>query len=241
MFKCSCGRTSKTTLGHHKKKCPINSQLRETILSDVDNIVSLYLKTYSVQRVMKELEVDGVMVVTRTQVEDVLKKEKVYEGQTGDNYGKRKRERWSQTMLNRYGTTAVNNNLEERNAIPYEPIVIGDDDYEHWAKRVEAVTKKSLKTIEVPETCAYTGFEFADNKGTPNPNDPFKRTIDHKTPKRLAYIYGWTPEQTGAPENLAYVIRYANSLKSNTDYESFKPVALYLREAIKNQQNHLSQ
>ncbi len=101
--------------------------------------------------------------------------------------------------------------------------------------RLEKETKKNIKHIDFPTYCYYTGIQFADEEGLVNPNDPRKRSVDHKVPVIICYLNGISVEQAGSIDNLTFVLKYVNSVKSNTEHKSFLAVAHKIRKVFINE------
>lgn len=196
-------------------------------------VIELYKECYSVTEVMEKTR------LSRRKIVRILKESGVYEGLNGPNYLAKKQENLKKTMFEKYGVENISqlncDSLKERNSIPYEKIGF-DIEFSEYKKRVANYTKNLVtrkKAIELPETCFYTGYRFRDcDQEKVNPNDPFKRTVDHKYPILLCFIDGWTVEEAGGPDNLIFVIRYVNSVKSNTTHEAFLPIAEKIKHML---------
>ena len=84
-----------------------------------------------------------------------------------------------------------------------------------------------------PEVCYYTGVRFIDcDQAKVNPNDPRKRTIDHKIPVIIGYLQGLSVKEISKPENITFVLRYVNTIKSNTLHDNFLPIAEHIKHAF---------
>jgi hypothetical protein len=123
------------------------------------------------------------------------------------------------------------------NKIEYKKVSFLTDGFKKYEKKVKTETLKSIRKKEILDFCEYTGIKFIDAELglSVNPNDPRKRSVDHKIPVIWGYLNGIKPEVIGGIGNLAFVLRYVNTIKSNTLYESFIPIALKLREVFKNE------
>ena len=196
-----------------------------------EQIIELYKQTYSVTEVLKSVDYG------RNKVVKILKEAGVYEGLNGPNYLATKVKKHRQVMQEKYGVDNISqiktNQLIESNKIQYDRFDF-DDELREYTKQVRNYTKNLVtrkKAVALPTECFYTGIEFAEvNKEQTNPNDPLKRTVDHKHPIILCYFDGWTVEQAGGEDNIVFVLRYINSLKSNTSHECFLPIANKVKE-----------
>jgi len=197
--------------------------------------INKYLETYSVSEVMRQAG-DGV---GRDTIVNVLKEHGIYEGLSGPNYLKKKVQSHEKLMMQKYGVTNWGQTKEggykKQNKIPYEKISYLSDEYNEYKSLVNKETEKNLRKISLPKYCYYTGILFADEEYTPNPNDPRKRSIDHKIPIVLCYLNGVEVEKAASLENIVFVLRYVNSVKSNTTEESFIPIAEKIRKVFINE------
>lgn len=198
-----------------------------------ETIINLYKETYSVSEVMRQIK------MSRGKITKILKDADVYEGLSGPNYVAKKQELLRAKMQEKYGvdniSQAQTNSLIERNKIPYDsPQLL--DDLEEYTRKVRRHTKNIFNRKNVatpPEVCYYTGIKFNDVLlEEVNPNDPYKRTVDHKHPILQCYLDGWSVEDAGGEDNLIFVLRVVNSIKSNTPHESFLPIAEQLKERL---------
>lgn len=87
----------------------------------------------------------------------------------------------------------------------------------------------------IPTVCFYTDLPFADNIGEVNPNDPYKRTVDHKKPVLICFLAGTPIEEAARPENLSFVLRCVNTAKANTRHEDFLPIAKIIKQELTNE------
>lgn len=199
-------------------------------------IIDLYTQTYSVSQVLKQVEYGRAKVVK------ILKEANVYEGLTGPNYLAMKVKKHRETMQDKYGVDNISQIREPKlirsNKIEYDNLSFEDDlrEYTHKVRNYSKNLVTRRKSIPLADRCYYTGIEFADlYKGEINPNDPYKRTVDHKHPIILCYFDGWSVEQAGGEKNIVFVLRYINSVKSNTTHESFLPIVAGLKERLKSE------
>lgn len=198
--------------------------------------VDTYLETYSVSEILRR----SGNSVGRDRIVRILKDEGIYEGLNGENYLKKKVENNENIMLERYGVKNAGqlpgNGWESLNSIPYEKIDFLDAEYKKYKKLVEKYTKKNINKIEKPKYCNYTGIRFADDElESVNPNDPRKRSVDHKVPVIICYLNGIDPMVAASADNLVFVLRYVNTIKSNTLHESFLSIAPKIRKVFINE------
>jgi len=199
-------------------------------------IIDLYKKTYSISEMLNSVP------HRRNKIVKILKEAGVYEGLNGPNYLAKKVEKHRNVMREKYGVDNISqirtNKLIESNNIEYDKFSF-DENLKKYMKDVRNHSKNLVtrkKTITPPKTCFYTGLEFAEEfKNAVNPNDPLKRTVDHKHPIILCYLEGWSVEDAGGEDNLVFVLRYINSVKSNTTHECFLPIANILKERLRNE------
>lgn len=198
--------------------------------------IDTYLETYSVSEILRRRGDN----IGRTRIVKILKDEGIYEGLNGENYLKKKVENYENLMLDKYGVKNVGqlpgNGWESQNSIPYEKIGFLGAECKEYKKLVEKYTKKNVSKIEKPRYCFYTGIRFADDElESVNPNDPRKRTVDHKVPVIICYLNGVDPKVAASVDNLIFVLRYVNSIKSNTLHESFLSIAPKIRKVFINE------
>ena len=123
---------------------------------------------------------------------------------------------------------AIRNNLEKT-------IINFNDEFKHYSVLVDYNTNKNKKNVIDSGYCFYTGIGFSDLKGDTNPNDPLKRTLDHKISKLEGFFRGISPDVIGGTSNLLYCLRYCNSVKGNMDMASFAVFSVFIRERLKNE------
>lgn len=206
------------------------------ITADMKNLIKTkYLETYSVTDVMRSLP-----GVCRGRIVKVLEEIGVYEGISGVNQQKHKQEKIKRTMLNRYGV--INNGqrdgqgFKKLNKVPYKKISYLSEEFQKYKTEVERLTWKIASKLEKPDRCFYTGVKFIDaEQKEVNPNDPRKRTVDHKVPVLVGYLTGMSVEEVADANNLSFVLRYVNSAKGNTLHENFLPIAEKIKQVFKNE------
>jgi hypothetical protein len=213
-----------------KKYITVTEEIKE-------DVINLYQKVWSVSEVRRQLPEDKC--VSREKIEKILKDAGLYEGLTGANYTAKNQERIQESVKAKFGVRnygMVSGGWAMTNKIPYKKIKAIDEDFAKYKKEVEILTKKNSRKVQKPEFCEYTGIKFIDAIETSvNPNDPRKRTIDHKIPIITCYLNGVTVEEASSVTNLAFVLRYVNTIKSNSTYDSFIPLSKKLRKLFINE------
>lgn len=172
-------------------------------------------------------------------VDTYVKTHNMFRGLADPILNMRRQQKVKNTMIERYGVenwgqTAAGG-YRSLNKIPYSKLECMEQ-YNEFRKKVERglgqYKTHAMKFNEIPYECEYTGVSFADTNGICNPNDPLKRSIDHRVPIIEGFFKGWTVEQMNSRENLAWCIRYINTVKGNTTYESFSNLLPYIKEKI---------
>lgn len=202
-------------------------------------IETRYKEEYSVSIIHKEVQ-ERFGKIGRGPISDYLKSIGIYEGLNGPNYLKKKVENNEKIMMERYGVINWGQTKEggyrKQNKIPYNKISYLDDGYKKYRDDVEKITRKNIKKLDaIPKYCEYTGILFADENGATNPNDPRKRSVDHKIPAVICYLNGISAEDAGSIDNIIFVLKYVNSIKSNTEHNSFLSVAHKIRKVFINE------
>lgn len=206
-----------------------------------EKYIKEYLETYSVSEIVRRYE--GSENINRREVVKILKLAGVYEGLNGPNYLKKKAENYKNIMLERYGVdnwSRLENQWDTLNEIPYTKFSFLEDEVGKYKKKVSKLAKKYLKKCLknnlAPDYCEYTGILFADSEfDKVNPNDPRKRTLDHKVSVIQCFFNGVSPEDCSSEKNLTFVLRYVNTLKGCTSHEDFLPIAQKLRKVLINE------
>lgn len=203
-------------------------------------IIEIYIKEWSVSEIDRQLNNGGKpRVFGREGIVKVLKEAGVYEGLTGSNYLKKHTARVKRAMVNKHGVEnygQITRGFKKYNEIPIENISALNEEYKIYRSAVERLTIKNLKHKTKPEYCEYTGIQFVDHDNrAANPNDPRKRSVDHKVPIVICYLNGVSVEEASSVSNLSFVLRYVNSIKSNSNHDSFLPISQKLREIFINE------
>jgi hypothetical protein len=209
-----------------------------TITEEINNIIiETYKQEYSVSEVMKKCPKG----IGRKRIENILKKFGIYEGLNGENYLKKKVEKHEKLMMEKYGVKnwgqTKDGGYKKQNKIPYKNISFLTDKYKEYRIRVEKETVKNIKKhFKIfPKYCYYTKILFADEEGPVNPNDPRKRSVDHKIPILHCYLNNISVEEASNINNIVFVLRYVNSVKAQTLEESFIPIVEKIRKVFINE------
>jgi hypothetical protein len=137
-------------------------------------------------------------------------------------------------------------NLKERNKVPYSQPKFQEEMNQYVSGLSDRIRKRHSRkkrgimkgkrkdckpVLPVEDYCYHTGIRFVDVEVEhPNPNDPRKRTLDHKIPLSICFVNGMTEDEANHPDNLCWALRCVNNIRGATDLESFKPIAQYYRE-----------
>lgn len=215
-------------------------QKYETFSNELKKFIETeYKKTYSVTKVLLAIKDKFEMDISRKPIENYLKYLDIYEGLNGPNYLKMKVENNKKIMMKKYGVENYgqlkNSGYVILNNIEYTKISYIDEEYKLYRNAVNKETKKNIKKMDVPNYCYYTGILFADIEGKSNPNDPRKRSVDHKIPIIHCYLNGISIEKASSIDNIVFVLKYVNSIKGNTLEESFIPLAKKIRKVFINE------
>lgn len=198
--------------------------------------IKLYKETYSVTQVMNIVN-DGV---GRRKINKILKDAGIYEGLNGPNYLKKKQEVIQNIMVDRYGVRNISQlkktGYTTLNKIEYQKIGKINEELHVYKSAVRKLTEKNIKehyNKNLPEYCYYTGIRFADAiQDKVNPNDPRKRSIDHKLPIIMGYYGGHSVEEVADINNITFVLKYVNTVKCNMPEDAFIPLAKKIREVF---------
>lgn len=138
-------------------------------------------------------------------------------------------------------------NIVEQNQIPYEKLNFSDEMNSYIQKGGALLRRRNSRKkngmpckrkdakarVTMTDYCYYTGIKFVDaEQEWCNPNDPRKRTLDHKIPLSICYIKGWDIDKANHPDNIVCCLRSINNIRQSTDMESFRPIAEWYREKL---------
>lgn len=213
-------------------------RLNITVTPEIEKMITeMYLEVWSISEIRRRLPED--QRVSREKIVKILTDANVYEGLTGENYTKHSQTRIQQKVKDKFGVKnygMVSGGWSISNKIPYTKVNCFDKEFTEYKEQVDKLTRKNLKKIVKPEYCEYTGVKFIDAiQDRVNPNDPRKRTVDHRIPVITCFLNNVTVEEASALHNLAFVLRYVNTIKSNSTYESFIPLAKKIRKIMINE------
>jgi len=173
----------------------------------------------------------------RNHIVKILKEAGIYQG-TGGLTAQYKQKKVQNTMMERYGV--INHGQTPGGGWKYNEITKTTisflDEYQSYAKKVDELTKQNKKNMLPADYCFYTGIKFIDSyQDIVNPNDPLKKSIDHKISKMVGFLNNISADNISATNNLAYCLKYCNTLKNMMTEEMFTPFAKELREKFKNE------
>lgn len=238
---CACGTEINTANGYHINKCEAYKDHVEQIKLIIQrDAPAYYQECLSVSETIKFIQPHTQYVMSgslRKLIVEHLNEIGIYRGLGDPELNAKRQQRTQKTMMERYGV--VNNGQREGqgfsliNKIPYQQL-----DMMVRAKEFRSVVDNDLKKkrtrnqIEILDHCQYTGVEFADVRGPTNPNDPLKRSFDHRVPVIECFFKGWSVEQVNSPDNLIQCVRVINTIKGNTREESFLELLPQIKEMI---------
>ena len=206
-----------------------------------EKIIEDYKKCYNIVHLLL------IYPFNRTQIDKLLIEENIHHNineESRKQHIKQKVKKSENTCLKKYNVKNIGETLQYGrsvlNKIPYKKTDFIDSDLKEYK---EAVIKnqikfhnKNAKNNQLPNYCEYTGIQFSDAFGEKcNPNDPCKRSIDHKHPIILCFFEGWTIEECSNQNNLIYCLKYLNTIKGTTSHEDFILLAEKIREKFINE------
>jgi hypothetical protein len=232
-FECICGFVGQSG---HAGKCDVYlTEVNRVRKNLVEYIADYYKKTYSITECCKYAVEKEKSHIKHTSLRVIITKHLDLLGireSFGDlNFHTHRQHKLENVMMNKYGV--INNGqragagFKLLNSIPYVKLAL-DEEYSKFREQVRLATRR-IRWIdgEVSPKCYYTGITFNDELlDKVNPNDPFKRTIDHKVSVTEAFFRGWTVEQTVAKDNLVFCLRVVNTTKGNTTEKDFRKLIL---------------
>lgn len=219
---CNKTITHKSHLGSCKSYALF---LDHKIAEKGDDILNLYDQGYTIHELINNFNIG------RNRIEKHI----VNSGRIlrGFNFlGNRKNEKTKQTLFKKYGVInpgqLTTGGYGMLNTIPYKKPSFYSTFIE-YRKQVELLTQKYIKQLKkekrLPKQCYFTGILFADEKNIKvNPNDWYKRTVDHKKSVLLGFLQNETPEVVANPDNIIFVLKYVNTIKGNMPEDVFKQV-----------------
>ena len=207
----------------------------KTKIATID-IVEEYKKSYSISEMLRTL---GLINSTgaRGHIKSILVEKGVYQG-VGGLSALHKQTRIQKTMKDRYGVINAGqmpnggwkHNDVEMNSVSFLK------EFTSYCIDVDKYTKINKKRMIMSNHCYYTGITFADvMMDKVNPNDPLKKSIDHKISKWAGFMTGESPDMIGSTQNLVYCLKYCNTIKNQMCEDTFKPYAFIIREKLINE------
>lgn len=203
------------------------SKLKEEILKSKANIIQYYKETYSVSDILFRLKL-GTSNSIRNHIVDVLKDEGIYQG-VGGLSALHKQKKIQKTMMEKYGVINIGQIYGWKNNDAPKTELKFIQDFRAYSDRVGKITLVEKKKLIQTDYCYYTGIKFTDGV---NPNDPLRRSVDHKVSLWKGYIGGISENIIGSASNLVFCLKYCNTMKSNMSVIEFTPFAKHLREKM---------
>lgn len=139
-----------------------------------------------------------------------------------------KHKKLKKTMIERYGVENYgqlhNCGYVALNKRPYTKPKFYNE-FQKYRAEVEKITKLNIKKMTIPSECYITGITFADelNKEV-NPNDWYKRSIDHKRSILDCYLNNIETYIAGGVDNIIFVLKYVNNIKGNMPIDVFEKI-----------------
>lgn len=199
-----------------------------------NEVVSRYKETNNVSLIIREFD------ISRNCLLRVLRDLDIYEPSSSESR-KARSLAIKTAMQDKYGIDNPGQfesqrvALNARNSIPKTYLKLTDD-FKIYCDQVDYITNKNRKNLIDSGYCFYTGIKFIDvDNNQVNPNDPLKRSIDHKMSKLEGFYSGFPAEAIGSLSNLVFCLRYCNSVKGNMNIMSFQLLAKQIRERLINE------
>lgn len=245
-FVCICG--FRGNAGHSGRCSEYQKEIDKLVNGLSEYIVDYYKESYSISEcceyVVKREKSMIRPTALRKPITKFLDQFGIREKIDGKKLNQHRQIKVKRTMIDRYGVSNAGQieggGWGNRNQLPITKLKISNDFFE-YRKKVEYLTRKYLEKQKrlniIPEKCYYTGIIFADNKlQEVNPNDPLKRSLDHKVSITDAFFLGLTPEQVCSEDNIVYCLRIVNTIKHNTNEDKFRETILpKLKERLKDE------
>ena len=235
-WKCTCGFIGNAA---HAGRCKIYLDAVDLACKNMKTyIAEFYKTTYSITDCCRHVvEVEKIAInqsALRKHITGYLDELGIREGHGGKSFAKFRQQKTKKTMLARYGVInpgqLESNGRKAANKIPYKKLKINQE-YTQYRQAVEELTRKEFlqlkKCQNLPLTCYYSGKTFNDELlDKVNPNDPMKRTIDHRVSVTEAFLRGWPPEQTANLSNIVFCLRIVNTIKGHASDLEFRKFLL---------------
>lgn len=243
MFNCVCGFEGNSA---HTKNC----EMYRLEVQRVDNnlkkyIKDLYLEKLSISECVEIIKEKEETILSlgkiRKIVDPIVIELGIKKSLSDKDLTKKRHDKIKKTMFNRYGV--VNNGQRpgqgwsRLNQIDYKKLEF-DINLTEFKKEVNYLTRKYVERLKkqnkIPDKCFYTGVIFKDSyQSVVNPNDPYKRSVDHRKPVIEMFLKGYTPEEVCQADNIVFCLRVVNTYKANTEEEYFvKEIVPYLMNKL---------
>lgn len=213
---------------------------KENLLSkDRDEIIRQYQECWSVSEILINLYGSSKCSGSRRWVTKILEDEGIYLGSSStksNDYCRSRVEKIKATCLERYGVDNISkvSGYGWKNNDVKKTELCWMKDYDAYCRLVDLETRRNKKKMISADYCYYTGIKFADSSsvGLVNPNDPLKRSVDHKISKLFGFMTNIHHINIGSVGNLVFCLKYCNTMKNNMSCEQFKPFAEIIREKM---------
>lgn len=243
MFECMCGYKGNAA---HSKKCAAYHVEAVRVTNNIKSYLKeIYLETVSVTECCEIIQKREQTLLStakiRKMIDPILKDLGIKKSLSDKELNAKRQQKLQKTMLDRYG---VRNNgqlpgqgWENLNSIAYTKLAI-DETLIEFRKKVNYLTRKYVDKLKkqnlVPTNCYYTDIPFKDNlQDFVNPNDPCKRSVDHRRPVAEMFLQGYSAEDVCKEDNIVFCLRAVNTYKANTPEEYFvKEIVPFLKEKL---------
>jgi len=243
MFQCACGYYGNAV---HSKSCiKYHNEVLRIKVNAESYLKDIYLDTLSISECCKIIQQKENTVLTTSKIRKIidpmLQELGIKQSLSSKELNAKRQEKLQKTMLERYGVTnngqLPGQGWSNLNNIEYTKLDL-DNALADFKKNVNYLTRKYVERLKkqqlLPTECYYTGLTFKDVlQKHVNPNDPYKRSVDHRIPVIEMFLKGCTPEEVCKEENIVFCLRAVNTYKANTPEEYFvEKIVPYLQEKL---------
>jgi hypothetical protein len=243
MFKCVCGYNGNAV---HSKSCDkYHDEVLRVKVNTEPYLKDIYLKTLSISECCEIIQEKEQTVLTTSKIrkiiDPILKELGIKQSLSSKELNAKRQKKLQKTMLDRYGVTnngqLPGQGWRNLNNIEYTKLEL-DNALADFRKNVNYFTRKYVERLKkqelLPTECYYTGITFKDElQKHVNPNDPYKRSVDHKIPVIEMFLRDCTPEEVCKEGNIVFCLRAVNTYKANTPEEYFvEKIVPHLREKL---------
>jgi len=237
---CHCGEEKPLNSPNCLKKCEyFKEEYNRVFVLGKEELINFYNEEISISGCQRKFLTSNGTEFSRGYFVALFKQEGIFEDVKSAKRGMKHYERTKKGTKEKYGVENYGSlkisGWTKLNKVEYRKIGYFDEDYKEYRNQAYKIMQKNLRNQEVPDYCELTGIKFADTEGPTNPNDPRKRSVDHKIPLIHCYLNNVPVEKASERENLMYVLKLVNSIKSQTLYESFLPLVPKIRKALINE------